>query len=136
MINGSQRYSNASPTAFAILELILASRPNADFFHGKNLHFGTAYYALSITFNIVVTSLIVIRLHKLSKTIVSVLGPDSAKLYSSIVSMVIESATPFTLSGVAWIIPYAIGNPTAVGFGVISNQFGVSCFFFIPPYQG
>lgn len=124
-----RRYNDVYSPAFAILELILASRPNADFFHGKNLHFGTAYYAISIAFNIVVTSLIVIRLQKLSKAIGSILGRDSAKVYSGIVSMVIESATPFTLSGVAWIIPYAMGDPTAICYDIISNQFGVCRFY-------
>jgi hypothetical protein len=105
--------------ALSIIELVLAGKPNGDFFHGKTINFGTPYYTITIAFNIVVTLLIVFRLRRLGKVVSGAVGTDSAKVYTSVASMLIESAAPYSLVGIMFLIPYAIGNGTAVSFGQV-----------------
>ncbi|KDR85985.1 hypothetical protein GALMADRAFT_52215 [Galerina marginata CBS 339.88] len=105
--------------SLAIIELILAGKPGGDFFHGKTINFGTPYYTITIAFNFLVTLFIVFRLLKLGNAVSRALGRDSARMYTSIASMLIESAAPYTLVGIMFLIPYALQNGTAIAFGQV-----------------
>jgi len=105
--------------SLAIIELILSGKPGGDFFHGKTINFGTPYYTITIAINIFVTLFIVVRLLKLGKAVSRALGPNSAKMYTSIASMLIESAAPYSMVGIMFLIPYALGNGTAISFGQV-----------------
>ncbi|KAJ3515206.1 hypothetical protein NLJ89_g1906 [Agrocybe chaxingu] len=126
IIYGSRYWAIALPIliyfaafSLAILELVLAANPGRDFFQGKNINFGTPYFSLVIALNLVITILICTRLTKLSKMVSRNLGSDSARTYTSIVSMLIESAAPYSLVGILFLIFYAAGSTTA-----ISSAFG------------
>ena len=103
----------------AIIELVLAGKPGGDFFHGKSINFGTPYYTITIALNIITTVLIVSRLLKLGKAVARALGRDSARMYTSVASMLIESAAPYSFVGIMFLIPYALGNPIAISFGQV-----------------
>lgn len=105
--------------SLAIIELILAGKPGGDFFHGKTINFGTPYYTITIAFNIFVTLAIVIRLMRLGKAVSRALGRESALMYTSVASMLIESAAPYSMVGIMFLIPYALGNGTAISFGQV-----------------
>jgi len=105
--------------SLAIIELVLAGKPGGDFFHGKTINFGTPYYTITIAFNIFVTLSIVFRLMKLGKAVSRALGRDSARMYTSVASMLIESAAPYSMVGIMFLIPYALGNGTAISFGQV-----------------
>lgn len=105
--------------SLAIIELVLAGKPGGDFFHGRTINFGTPYYTITIAFNIFVTTFIVFRLMKLGKAVSRALGTESAKMYTSIASMLIESAAPYSMVGIMFLIPYALGNGTAISFGQV-----------------
>lgn len=111
--------SNNITTALAIIELVLAGKPGGNFFHGKTINFGTPYYTITIALNIIVTLLIVFRLQKLSRAVSQALGRDTAKMYTSISSILIESAAPYSLVGIMFLIPYAMKSPTAISFGQV-----------------
>ena len=111
--------SNNITAALAIIELVLAGKPGGNFFGGKTINFGTPYYTITIALNITVTLLIVFRLQKLSRAVSKTLGRDSAKMYSSVSSILIESAAPYSLVGIMFLIPYAMGSPTAISFGQV-----------------
>ncbi|KAF8971921.1 hypothetical protein BDZ97DRAFT_1650903 [Flammula alnicola] len=105
--------------SLAIIELVLAGKPGGNFFHGKTINFGTPYYTITIALNIIITVLIVSRLLKLGKAVSRALGRDSARIYTSVASMLIESAAPYSLVGITFLIPYAMGNSTAISFGQV-----------------
>ncbi|CAA7262236.1 unnamed protein product [Cyclocybe aegerita] len=90
--------------ALAILELVLAANPGRDFFHGNNINFGTPYFSLVIALNLIITVLICAH---------------SARTYTGIASMLIESAAPYSLVGILFLTFYAVGSMTA-----ISSAFG------------
>ncbi|CAA7265024.1 unnamed protein product [Cyclocybe aegerita] len=105
--------------SLAIIELVLAGRPGGNFFGGRTINFGTPYYTITISLNIIVTLLICLRLAKLGKAVSKALGPDSARMYTGVASMLIESAAPYSLVGIMFLIPYAMGSPTAISFGQV-----------------
>ncbi|KAF9476010.1 hypothetical protein BDN70DRAFT_882972 [Pholiota conissans] len=105
--------------SLAIIELVIAGKPGGNFFHGKSINFGTPYYTITISLNIIITLLIVSRLLKLGKAVSRALGRDSAKMYTSVAAMLVESAAPYSAVGVMFLIPYAMGNPIAISFGQV-----------------
>ncbi|TFK42237.1 hypothetical protein BDQ12DRAFT_677854 [Crucibulum laeve] len=108
-------------TAFslAIIVLVVVGKPGGNFFGGKAINFGTPYYAITISMNILITLLICLRLRYLSTSVGRVLGKDNAKMYTSISTMLIESAAPYTLVGIMFLIPYARGSQTSISFGQV-----------------
>lgn len=111
--------------ALAIIELVIAGKPGGNFFHGKNINFGIPYYTITIAFNIFVTLFIVIRLRRLGSAVSRALGKDSARMYTSISSMLVESAAPYSLVGIMFLIPYGLGNGIAISFGQVWAKLAV-----------
>ncbi|TFK32146.1 hypothetical protein BDQ12DRAFT_775032 [Crucibulum laeve] len=108
-------------TAFslAIIVLVVVGKPGGNFFGGKAINFGTPYYAITISMNILITLLICLRLRYQSKSVRRALGKDDAKIYTSVSTMLIESAAPYTLVGIMFLIPYARGSQIAISFGQV-----------------
>jgi hypothetical protein len=84
----------------ASIELVLAGTPGGNFFGGRTLNFGTPYYAIMISLNMIVTLLIGLRLFQHKKTLGGVLGREQAKMYTGVVLLLIESAVPCSLLGI------------------------------------
>lgn len=114
---------------------MLAGKPKGNFFHGKSINFGTPYYTITIAFNIFVTVLIIIRLRKLRKAVSGAIGEDSARIYTSVASTLIESAAPYSVVGIMFLIPYALGNGTAVAFGQVWAKIAVCVTPFTCPHR-
>ena len=109
-----------------VVQLTIAVKPNYNLFRGKAVQFGTPYYSLTVSFNIIVTLLIVMRLYKLGKSVTNAMGRSNARIYTNASAMLIESAAPYALFGIAWIVSYSIGSPTAVAFGYVNSILTVS----------
>jgi len=105
--------------ALAIIQLVVSGTPGGNFFNGKTIDFGTPYYTLTIVLNIVITTLICLRLFYFSRRIKHILGPDGAKTYTGIAAILIESAAPYSLVGLMFLIPYAKQSGTAIAFGQV-----------------
>ncbi|KAI0697361.1 hypothetical protein BC835DRAFT_770083 [Cytidiella melzeri] len=106
-------------TVMAILELITSFTPGGFFFGNSSINFGTPYYALTISLNILVTALICYRLLSLSRLIRDTMGNDNAKIYTGVASIMIESALPYSLFGIVFLVPYARGDLVAVALGQV-----------------
>lgn len=91
----------------AIVTTIQSGVPGGDFFSGVTVNFGVPWVALTLTFNVLVTAMISTRLLLMQKKVRAVLGPEHTKLYTGVVAILVESALPFTLLSIAYIIPYA-----------------------------
>ncbi|RPD54573.1 hypothetical protein L226DRAFT_470935 [Lentinus tigrinus ALCF2SS1-7] len=113
--------------ALGILELYLSGKPNAHFFVGKAMQLGTAYWASTISLNIITTSVICGRLIYLGRAIEvarNVKGRGMAALrYTGTVSMVVESALPYSMAGLAFLVSYGIGSDISIMFGAFYGMF-------------
>jgi len=111
--------------ALGILVLITAGTPGGQTFSGKTLDFGTPLYSMAISLNIILTSLICGRLLYISKWVRQVLGPESAAVYTGVIAILIESAVPYSVCGIIFLIPYVRGSQTSVAFAQVWGK--VTC---------
>ncbi|KAI0649025.1 hypothetical protein C8Q79DRAFT_488197 [Trametes meyenii] len=94
-------------TAMSILTLFQSSRPDADLWSQTTVQFSVPYFSISIGLNIMLTLLLVIRLLCMSSYIGRTIGPAHGKTYISVAAMLLESATPYAVTGLIFIITYA-----------------------------
>ncbi|KAI0635018.1 hypothetical protein C8Q77DRAFT_669634 [Trametes polyzona] len=103
-----------------------SGRPDGNYFAGIATKFGTAWNSLVFSFNVIVTSLICGRIIYIGRR----LGPmsdEGTKAYTGAVAIIVESALPFTLGSMIYVITYGIGSDIAVAFS------GYSMFTAISP---
>lgn len=117
----------------AIISVVESALPGADIFKGTPVNFGVPYVALTTGFQIIVTGLISGRLLMMYKQVRSVLSSESAKTYTSVVAILVESATPFAITGVAYLIAYQSGSPTTFAFAQVWSIFSVCLSFPLRP---
>lgn len=123
-VNLSHRW--LPPPALAFIQLYLSGKPNGNLLQGRAQEFGIAYYTITIAFNVVLTPLIIFRLHKMGKVLSSQLGHERSSVYTGLQALLVESAAPFSSIGFMFLIPYAIEAPTAIAFGQIWGKMAVS----------
>lgn len=71
----------------------------------------TIYMAVTISFNILVTLGIVYRLVSMRRSVHQIYPLNEAKLYTSIIAMVVESAALYTVTYLAYYICFLTGRP-------------------------
>ena len=102
-------------SAFGVGLLYESGRPNGDYFAGIAAIFVTAYTASTFAFNVLVTSLICGRIFSVGRSM-RAYGAADTKVYTGAVAVVVESALPFTLGSMIYVITYGIGSDIAVAF--------------------
>lgn len=75
----------------------------------------TAYTASTFAFNVIVTGLICGRLAYFQRYMQTYYGAHR-RLYAGAVAIVVESALPFTLFNLAYLVAFAIGTDIAFAF--------------------
>ncbi|KAJ3574356.1 hypothetical protein NP233_g1829 [Leucocoprinus birnbaumii] len=105
--------------AVAIIELAVSFTPGGSFFGGHTINFGIPYYSITIGLNIIITALICFRLLKMSRALGGVLGRESSDIYANVVAILVESAAPYSVVGIMFLIPYGLGSDTFIGFGQV-----------------
>ncbi|KAF9247013.1 hypothetical protein BU15DRAFT_38611 [Melanogaster broomeanus] len=93
-----------------------SSYPGGDFFDGLASILGLSYYTISALVNITVTCIICYRMVSHGISLKKELGQEYACTYFDVVSIVVESVLPYTLSGIAFLVSFGIGSQTSVAF--------------------
>ncbi|KAL0071713.1 hypothetical protein AAF712_000635 [Marasmius tenuissimus] len=107
----------------SLLLVYESAQPGANFFKGHVVDFGVPYTALTISMNIIVTLLICGRLVAVKNKIQHTLGPHHARMYTSVIAIMVESAAPFTILGIIYVITYARHSPTSIAFVQVWGDF-------------
>lgn len=84
-----------------------ASRPNANLWTKVTIQFSLPYWSISIALNTLLTLLLVSRLLYMSYNARKALSDDHGKPYISVAAMLLESAAPYTIIGLIYIVTYA-----------------------------
>jgi hypothetical protein len=85
------------------------------------LAYGTSYYAISLSANIILTLLIIGRLVAYRRTLLQSLPADLANHYISLATVIVESAALYSIFAILFLITYAVNNPTnQIWLGVAS----------------
>jgi len=109
--------------SMGIAATIQSGIPGGDFFHGITVNFTTPWLVLTIAFNVITTSMIVFRLFSVSRSMRAVLAKERAEVYTGVIAILVESALPFTLLGIAYLVTYVRGDPEALAFADIWGAF-------------
>ncbi|KAF9008614.1 hypothetical protein BDZ89DRAFT_965115 [Hymenopellis radicata] len=96
--------------SMSIALLVAMTRPGADFWSENAVNFGIAYWSLSISLNIILTCMIVSRILYFRQRSRNLLGQRS-EMYTSVVAMLIESSSLYSIWGLVFVIAYARGSP-------------------------
>jgi len=104
--------------------LMLYVDSNGNFFVGIAAQFGVAYTSISIGLNVVLTSLICGRIIHHGRQSRQYLGSTSSSTYYGIVAIIVESAIPYTLSGIAFVTVFALNSDLTILFLSIYVMFG------------
>ncbi|KAH7881226.1 uncharacterized protein C8R40DRAFT_1157661 [Lentinula edodes] len=103
--------------------LCALAQPGANFFVGHAVDFGVPYISLTISLNIIVTGLICGRLLYLRNEVNKILGPTHAKMYTSIIAILVESAALFTILGIVYVVVYARKSQTSIALVQVWGDF-------------
>ncbi|KAJ7055778.1 hypothetical protein C8F01DRAFT_1221110 [Mycena amicta] len=99
-------------TIVSSLALIVTTfKLDNSFYAARSIQFGTAYWSLSISLNILLTLLISGKILRLRRQIKGSLGSQHAQKYFSVVAMLVESASLYSIVGLIFIITYARSSP-------------------------
>jgi len=115
-----------------IFWVLQSSSPGLSLYSHLPLAFGTSYYALSIGMNVVITFLIIGRLLAYRKRIISSGATEQGVYYTSLVSIIIESASLYSVFAILFLSTYGANNPINqifLGFTSIAQQ--ISAFLII-----
>ncbi|KAK0471097.1 hypothetical protein IW261DRAFT_1513054 [Armillaria novae-zelandiae] len=105
--------------AMVVITIVQSAVPQTTLFSGLPIHFAIAWISLTVGFNVIVTTLICYRLLSFYRAIHKTLPSEMTNTYTSISAMMLESAAPFTISGIVYVIAFAIKSPTQQVFAGI-----------------
>ncbi|KAL6306352.1 hypothetical protein BKA93DRAFT_729644 [Sparassis latifolia] len=103
-----------------ITELYASGAPSGDFFAGLAEDIGIAYYSTSICMNVIVTCLICGRVIYLGRIMQRNMRVSH---YTGAIPIIIESAIPYTLFGIAFLVSYGLGSGISILFMSIYVMF-------------
>ena len=92
------------------------------------MQLGTAYWASTISLNIIATCTICGRLIYLGRALEAsrtVKGGKVAVHYTGTLPIVVESALPYSMAGLAFLVSFGIGSDLSIMFGAFYGMFSV-----------
>lgn len=109
--------------ALGTIWTLQSSKPGLSLYSSVPVAFGTAYYMVSLSVNIVLTILITIRLYLYRRRVNKTLNPDYGTQYFSLATIIIESAASYSICAIIFIVTYAVGHPiNQIALAVASNM--------------
>ncbi|KZT10948.1 uncharacterized protein LAESUDRAFT_693406 [Laetiporus sulphureus 93-53] len=88
------------------MSIIVLVKANGAVFYDINVQL--AYLCISVGINILYTFLVTYRLLRIRHAIRAALGPEHSATYTSVVSMLVESAALYYVLAVVYIVPFAV----------------------------
>ncbi|KAJ7890661.1 hypothetical protein B0H14DRAFT_2336287 [Mycena olivaceomarginata] len=105
-------FSSWLPLLWGTMWTLESSHPQLSMYSALPMAYGTAYYAISLSVNIILTFLIIGRLVSYRRTLLESLPADLATHYISLATVIVESAALYTVFAILFLITYAINHPT------------------------
>ncbi|KAF8992985.1 hypothetical protein BDQ17DRAFT_1312538 [Cyathus striatus] len=99
-----------------------SSQPGLSLYSKLPMAYGTTYYAISLSVNIILTILISTRLFMYRRRMLVTLPVEHAKQYASLATIFIESAALYSMFALIFIISYAVNNPINQVFLAVASS--------------
>ncbi|KAI0821783.1 hypothetical protein BC628DRAFT_1464255 [Trametes gibbosa] len=97
-----------------IVQLYESGRPNANYFAGLAKQLGISYTSCVISLNLIVSGLIFGRILYLIRRVAHIVGVD--REYTTAAAILVESAALYSLTGIAYLVSFAIESQTSIFF--------------------
>jgi len=107
--------------AMGALWTLQSSQPGLSLYSTLPLAYGTSYLSISLGVNIILTILITARLLLYRRTVMKTLPEDHAREYVSLVTIVIESASLYSVFALIFLVTYAINHPVNSVFLTVAS---------------
>ena len=92
----------------------------------KSINFGIPYFSVSLSLNILLTTMIVLRLVLRGRGLREAMGPLQStgpnKFYKAIITIIVESCALYSISSILNIGPWCTNNPVQLAFFPILVQ--------------
>lgn len=99
--------------------IVTSSLPGGNFFSGIAAQLGIAYYSVSVGLTAMLTGVICYRMVTHGLEMKRHLGKDHASVYFALLSLIVESVLPYTLSGIAFLVSFGVGSSTSIAFACV-----------------
>ena len=113
---------------------IVQQHAHTFFLHGKPIHPLVPLASLSVGLNVIITSMICFRILRM-RALTREVRPELCNMYTSIVTMLIESAAPFTILGIWLVILAAENGPLVDALCYVWSVFSVESESFHAPFR-
>ncbi|KAG6911283.1 hypothetical protein DXG01_002122 [Tephrocybe rancida] len=107
--------------ALGVIWALQSSQPGLSLYSSLPIAFGTAYLAVSLGVNVVLTFLISMRLLYYRRKIVDSLPEGAGSDYVSLVTILVESASIYSTFALIFLITYALNHPINSVFLVVAS---------------
>ena len=121
----AHRWAIGCFSVLAILTVLESAIPNMSLMNGKPARLAVPWFSLSVSLNIIVTSMICFRLLRTRARARDVLSPEMSRTYTSTVAMLIESAAPLSILGIGVVVTTAQKSPLMWAFAWVWTMFCV-----------
>ena len=112
-------------SVLSVVTLVEYALPGTSLLTGEPLYLVVPWVTLSVSLNVVVTSMICFRLLRMRALMRDVLSPEMSRMYTSIAAMLIESAAPFSILGIGLVVTAALRTLLVPAFGYVWTMFCV-----------
>jgi hypothetical protein len=110
--------------ALAIITVVAGAVPPTTLLNGK-LQYGVPWFSLSVSLNIIITSIICFRLLQMRALMRETHSLNMSKMYASIAAMLVESAAVFSILGIVLIVMAVRNDPLTFAFAHVWSMFSV-----------
>jgi hypothetical protein len=117
-----------------VIERIIQHHAHIFYLHGKPVNPIVPWVTLSVSLNVIITSMICFRLLRM-RARTRELCPELSSMYTGTVTMLVESAAPFTIIGIALVIAAAQNGPLVDAFCYVWSVFCVESYSFHAPFR-
>ena len=108
--------SNPRKPVLGTLVVWASCNPRTNFFIQITAEIGLAYYSVSVFLNATLTSMICYRLVCHARDVKEYLGDKYASPYFTMITLLVESILPYTLSAIAFLVLFGVKNRAAIAF--------------------
>jgi len=109
----------------AIITVVEAALPGAVQLAGKPALLAMPWFSMSVGLNVIVTSMICVRILRMRALIRDVLSPEMSSMYTSVAAMLIESAVALSILGMGLVITVALDVGPKFAFAYVWSIFCV-----------
>ncbi|EMD31796.1 hypothetical protein CERSUDRAFT_162569 [Gelatoporia subvermispora B] len=106
-----------------VVELWASGVPSGDVFAGKAVNLGLAYFSTTIGLNVLLTVLICSRILYHARKARRLSSHDMDRAYTGAAAIIIESALPYTLSGIAYLVSDGLNSGISIVMGALYAMF-------------